>query len=310
MDLQNSCPRCTKGNLLTDSNTGEKFCDKCGYVAIERLENSGPDWRIFSGDEFEKKCRTGVPSSLAIHDKGLSTIIDSSNKDAFGRTLSYSLKNIVERLRLLDGRSRSSTTMDRNLAKAFGEVNKLKYKIALSGAVMEKAAYIYRKTLEMGLMQGRHISGIVAAATYIACREMDTPRTLNEIADAINVKKTEVSRCCRILIRTLDIKMPVIDPVSCVGRIASKCNLNEKIKRTAVEILENAKINDLTAGRNPMGMAAASLYISSVINGENASQKEIAKASGITEGTIRNRYSELCESLGLMNVWKMKNYES
>ena len=42
-----------------------------------------------------------------------------------------------------------------------------------------------------------------------------------------------------------------------------------------------------------MALAAATLYMSCILNGEKKTQSEIAKASGITSVTIRNRYSSL-----------------
>ena len=81
---------------------------------------------------------------------------------------------------------------------------------------------MYRKALEKGLVRGRSISALVAAALYAACRDTETPRTLKDIAHASNIKKKDVARCYRLLIRELDLKMPVVDPVKCVARIASK----------------------------------------------------------------------------------------
>ncbi|MEX0765147.1 MAG: TFIIB-type zinc ribbon-containing protein [Nitrosopumilaceae archaeon] len=67
------CPRCGKGRLVTDNDTGETFCGSCGFVMTSRLEESGPEWRSFSKDEHDDRSRTGVPTSLAMHDMGLAT---------------------------------------------------------------------------------------------------------------------------------------------------------------------------------------------------------------------------------------------
>ena len=47
------CPRCGKGILVTDANTGENFCGKCGFVITEKIQESGPEWRSFSKEEHE-----------------------------------------------------------------------------------------------------------------------------------------------------------------------------------------------------------------------------------------------------------------
>jgi transcription initiation factor TFIIB len=97
----------------------------------------------------------------------------------------------------------------------------------------------------------------------------------------------------------LDLKIPVVNPTKCLGRIASRCNLSEKVKRTALMILRKAEEIGITEGKDPMGLAAAALYLSSIINDENKRQKDIAIASGMTEVTIRNRYRALQKDLNL-----------
>lgn len=294
------CPRCTKGTLLTDHNTGERFCENCGFVIVERSEmmDSEGVW-VVKKDGNVHSSRTGTPTSLAVYDMGLSTIIDSSNRDASGKPLSTTMRSTIDRLRIWDHRSRVYRNTARHLAQAFIEIDAVKHKLALPDSVLEKTAYIYRKALEMNLMQGRSISGVVAAALYAACREMETTRTLNDISDATNVKRNDVARCYRKLLREMDLKIPVVSPTKCLGRIASTCNLSEKVKRTALTILKKAEDLGISEGKDPMSMAGSALYLSSIINGENKRQKDIADASGMTEVTIRNRYRALQKDLNL-----------
>ncbi len=35
------CPRCAQGKLVTDNESGEMFCSKCGFVISEKLQESG-----------------------------------------------------------------------------------------------------------------------------------------------------------------------------------------------------------------------------------------------------------------------------
>ncbi len=294
-----SCPRCGKGNMLTDNDTGEMFCSKCGFVATERVEQEGPEWRSFSKDSGQDRTRTGAPTSLAMHDMGLATIINPQNKDASGKPLSASMKSTIERLRTWDSRSQVHESVDRNFRQAFSELDRLKDKLALSDAVIEKTAYIYRKALDKGLVRGRSIPALIASALYAACRNTETPRTLTDVANGINIKRKDVARCYRLLLRELDLKMPVVDPTKGVSRIASITGLSEKTKRKALEFLKEASRLEASAGKDPMGLAAAALYLASVMMGENTTQKDIANAAGVTEVTIRNRYKGLKEVLKL-----------
>jgi len=297
LNIGDSCKRC-KGLVLTDAATGERWCQSCGNVIVEHVEESSSTHSLFV-DNHDDRSRTGTPNSLAIHDRGLATIIGNVSKDASGKSLSVSMKNNIRRLRIWDSRSQTREHVDRNLRLAFLELDKLKDKLTLSDAVIEKTAHIYRKAVGKGLVRGRSIQGVLGAATYAACRDTGTPRTLNDVSDTLNIKRKDVSKSYRMLVNELDLKMPVVDSINCVSKVASKVGLDEKTRRHALEILTNANSMEITAGKDPMGLAAAALYIACLKYNVKVSQREISMASGVTEVTIRNRYKGLRESLDL-----------
>ena len=290
------CPSCGKQKMVNDDNSGELFCAICGFVVNDKLEDTGAEWRSFS-DGDNNRARVGAGTSLTMHDMGLSTIIGPSNKDSTGKPLSAGMKSSIQRLRIWDSRTQAHSSADRNLRQALNEMDKLKDKLALGDAVIEKAAYIYRKAMDKKLVRGRSIHGLVAACLYAACRNTETPRSLDDIAQGINIRRKDVARCYRLIFRELELKMPVVDPIKTVSRIASIADLSEKTKRKAIEILKQAKAIGMAAGKDPMGIAAAALYLSCISNGETKSQKEISIASGVTEVTIRNRCAGLRQML-------------
>ena len=290
------CPSCGDKKMVTDQNNGELFCSKCGLVVTDKIVDTGAEWRSFSNDEGNK-ARTGAGTSLTMHDMGLSTVIGAANKDATGKPLSASVRSSIERLRTWDSRSQTHSSADRNLRQALNEMDKLKDKLALTDAVIEKAAYIYRKAMEKKLVRGRSIQGLVAACLYASCRNTETPRTLDDIAKGINIRRKDVARCYRLIFRELELKMPVVDPVKGVSKIASIADLSEKSKRKAITILNQAKDIGMVAGKDPMGIAAAALYLACISTGEVKSQKDISIASGVTEVTIRNRCAGLRQML-------------
>jgi len=291
-----NCSRCGKKSLLTDEVTGERFCGKCGYVISEKVDESGPERRSFSTQGGVDTTRTGSPTSLTMHDRGLSTVINPANRDATGRPLTSSMKSTITRLRTWDSRSQSQTTADRNLRQALNELNRLKDKLAISSSVLEKAAYIYRKALDKKLVRGRSISAMIAASLYVACRDTEIPRTLKDVAEAANVKRKDIARCYRLLHHELELKMPVVDSIQCIARISSNLKVTEKTKRCAAKILKETQKRKESSGKNPMGLAAAALYSSCVINGVSITQRDLAEAADVTEVTIRNRYKALKEA--------------
>jgi len=293
------CPECKSKNIIHDPGSGEMICGTCGLVMKETMLNEGPEWRAFTPMEKNSRSRVGVPLSFAVHDKGLTTMIGRVGRDAFGRQIPMDTKLKMLRLRKWQIRSRVHSSMDRNLAQAMAELDRLTDKLHIPPSIKEKSAVIYRKALEKGLVRGRSISAITAASLYAACRMTQTPRTLREVSAQSPIEKKDIARCYRLMIRELNIQMPKPDAQLRVPKIAAKVGVGEKTQQKAVEILRDATKAKTTAGKDPMGLAAAALYIACVMCDEKRTQKMIADAAGVTEVTIRNRYKGLKEALKL-----------
>jgi transcription initiation factor TFIIB len=231
--------------------------------------------------------------SLICRDIEYSTVIDRANTDARGHKLAPSTLSRMQRLRTWDFRLRTDSNAARNIKQALNELDALKDKLGLPDAVLEKASYIYRKAQMKGLVHGRSISAILCTAVYIACREMGTPRTLKEISVIANLERKDIARDYRLLVTELDLQIPLLDPLKCIVGVANRINISEKTKRLALDSMSEIIRTEISAGKNPMGLAATVLYVSCLKNKENKTQADIARAAGITEVTIRNRYSDL-----------------
>jgi len=297
--LAENCPECTSKNLVHDYDSGETICGDCGLVLYEQMMDKGPEWRAFTSEEKASRSRVGMPSSYSIHDKGLSTTISQVDRDALGRKLPISTRLQMWRLRKWQIRSRVHSSVDRNLSQAMSELDRLAGKISISPPIKEKAALIYRKALEKGLVRGRSISAIAAASLYAACRKSGLPRTLREISEESLVDKKDVARCYRLLLHELDFHMPISDPLTYVSKIAEKNRVSGKTQGLAIQILRDARLKRVSAGKDPMGMASAAIYIACLQNNEKITQKDIADAAGVTEVTVRNRYKALRKQLNL-----------
>ncbi len=294
-----NCPECGSGNLIEDFDLGEIICRACGLVLSEHAINSGPEWRAFTKEEKDDRGRVGIPISYSIHDKGLSTVIDRVNRDAYGRSIPLQTRLEMLRLRKWQIRTRVHSSADRNLAQAMAELDRLTDMLHIPATIKERAAIVYRKALDAGLVRGRSIAAIAAASLYAACRASETPRTLKDVAATSKIRKKDIARCYRLLIRELDLRMPVEDPVKCISKIATKVEITMPTQHRAIRIINEAKKKGIVAGKDPMGLAAAALYVACVLETEKKTQKEIAEVANVTEVTVRNRYKGLKESLKL-----------
>ena len=163
---------------------------------------------------------------------------------------------------------------------------------------MKKVTEKYENKLKEDLLDPVEAAEYLNAALEDGSQEVFL-MALKDVAEASLVKKKDIARCYRLLLRELDIKMPTADPIRSVPKIASKLGLNEKTQQTSIELLHRAEQKKAIAGKDPMGLAAAAIYIACVIESERKTQKEIAEAAGVTEVTVRNRYKGLRRTLKL-----------
>jgi transcription initiation factor TFIIB len=293
------CSECGNTKFIRDYERAELTCLNCGLVIKDRMIDTGPEWRAFDHEQREKRARAGTPTTYTIHDKGLSTMIDWRNRDSFGKDLAPRKRAQIYRLRKWQRRIRVSDAMERNLAFALSELDRMASHLGLPRNVREASAVIYRKAVEQKLIRGRSIEGVAAAALYAACRQCKVPRTLDEITEVSRVSKKETGRSYRFIARELNIAIPPTNPVDYIPRFASQLNLSGEAQAKAVEILKHASMKGLTSGRGPTGVAAAAIYIASVALNERRTQRDVAEVARVTEVTVRNRYKELVEKLSL-----------
>ena len=293
------CPECGSTHISRDYNRAELVCKNCGLVIDEGIIDHGPEWRAFDSEQREKRARTGAPMTYTIHDKGLSTRISWQNKDAYGKSIPTRNRAQLYRLRKWQARTRISNGTERNLAFALSNLDRLSSSLSLPRTVRETAAMIYRKAAAKNLIRGRSVEGVSAAALYAACRQCHVPRTLGEISSIARMSRKDVGRNYRYVARKLGLKLMPTSPEDYISRFCSELKLGGSVKAKTMEILKESADKELTSGRGPTGIAAAALYIATVLCGERRTQREIADKAGVTEVTIRNRYKELAEKLDI-----------
>lgn len=285
------CASCgASDSFIYDQDLGENVCTGCGVANKEPL-NRGPEWREFTFEDSEKS-RMGPPSSPLY--SGMSTTFKPRE-----RGLTSQQRREFSRLKHQDSMAIYGEGQEGNLGIAMIELDKLSSKLSLPDLCKESAAHIYRLALKSGLVRGRSIDGMMAASLYAATRmDNEVTRTLKEVAKNSSKDKKEIARCYRLLLRELEIRMPVPNARAPISKIAYKLKVSMKSEKLAHvsmksenlahEILKNVKKYKATAGKGPISLAAAALYVACRESGEGRTQGEIAKAAGTTEVTIRN----------------------
>jgi transcription initiation factor TFIIB len=299
------CPECGSPAFIEDKVRGERYCGKCGYVMKEEMVDTGQEWRAFDGEQMSRRARGGAPLTFTKHDKGLTTEIGKG----LGELYKVPAKKRAQYYRLTKWHKRLIKSKDRNLSFALSELQRIISFLNLPRPIHERIARYYEQAVNKGLVRGRSIESVVAAITYAVSREFNSPRTLDEISVASGVEKREIGRTYRYVARELNIRILPADPITYVPRFCSMFGLSDKVQAKAIEILKKACKFDITSGKGPTGVAAAAIYVACVLAGEKRTQREVADVVGVTEVTIRNRYKELIEKLGIEDEVEKKAKE-
>lgn len=284
--------------VVTDPDTGELIRKDTGEVISDNAFSLDKEWRAFEPEEDKSRSRAGAPTSLAFHDMGLSTVIGKGSTDASGNQIDAATQMRMGRLRMWNNRSHSHSSKERNLQHAFTMLSKLKDRLGLPDYVTEKAAYVYRKAQERGLIRGDSIGSVLAASIYVAARQSEVLRTLDEISENSDVRPKQAGRSYRRIVSQLDIKVPMVDHAKYIIRIANMLGFDERAKRKALELAEQARKKNILVGKDPVSMAASILYLVNLTEKSLLTQADIARAAGVTEVTVRNRSKELKKKLG------------
>ena len=287
------CSVCKIGDkLVTDLDSGEIICSACGTVIAGQIQDTRRELTENPASGLGVISGVGPRSSLAIHDMNLSTMIGKSKGNSSGQN---------SKLRIWDLRTQFKDSSFRNYRSAFSLLNNLKNKLAIPDSVVERTAYNYRKIEHKGFMRGRPIASVLAACLYLTCREMGVPRTMDEIRQVSNVKKKQLARDYREMVFNLELNVPPVNHLQYLEKISSRLEFNERITRSAMILMQNILDVGISAGKDPMGLAAAVLYIISQTHGKTIKQADFANAAGITEVTLRARSKDIKDKLGLIS---------
>jgi transcription initiation factor TFIIB len=285
------CTQCQNYTLVLDVLSSEYVCSTCGCVSNEKIYNN--DLPYFEKGEYKDKSRTGMPESLTVSHKGLSTLIGLNDTDGRGKMLDPVQKETIQRLRTWNNRSQLNDSISRNLDKALKYLNNFGDKLYLSPAVMENAAYIYRKAAMRKLAKGRSTVSLVAASIYAACREISIPKTISDIANICNIPSKEIMSHYKLILKELSLKIPVIQGIDYVTLISNRLKLTEKTKREAIRIFSLVQHSRISIGKNPRAFAGAIIYIASQDCNEFLRQVEVCQVADISTVSLRKRCKEI-----------------
>jgi transcription initiation factor TFIIB len=160
---------------------------------------------------------------------------------------------------------------------------------------------------------------MAAATIYLACKKCSVVRSLEEIVEATGVTDQDrssvklASKYYRMMVMEMGIFTTAEQSPAPTGsalqaaqtqavtlaidhyisKLANMAKIDTKVERLAIDIAHKTDDHLLADGKAPNGLAAAYIYIASMLLGVNILQRDVSSLSGVTEVTIRNRCKDI-----------------
>lgn len=297
------CPECGSSQIIQDHARGAIVCQDCGCVIEERLKDRGPEWRSFTNEQKENRSRVGSPITLMKHDKGLSTKIARSNKDAKGKLISPKDKFKIWRMKKWDRRSKMEEGGGRTLNHSLSCISRVCSLISPSSNVEERASYLYRKAMNADIVRGRRSEAVVGATIYIACVEQDLPVSLEKITEAVDagVTRKEIQGVHLKIIRELRVSPTPIGSERYVPSIlesiklaiGKRTDMPSTAKVDALEIISKVDQESAMQSRSQITVAVAATLLPLLERGFRIFPSRVADSLGLTGPTVINAIEDL-----------------
>ncbi len=278
-------------NVVYDDKSGSIICVDTGEVLEDHAIDPGPWWRVFSAEEWIQKTQASS-ITFSVHDLGLVTDIDlsASGFRARRRQLEFSkMRKLHRQLRV--------KKEEKKLVEALMMMNKYAAMLGLPNEVKETAGQILKKLFTVMKPKQSKLSAYVAAALVKALKIHGIPRRVKEVLSVMGVSEEDYWNANSDISFKLNLASRPLDPRQFISKIVTNLGLSTRVMLVASKIIDVLKRRGYTEGKDPAGIAAAAVYVASIILNEKRTQKEIAMAANVTEVTIRNRYRDIIDKL-------------
>lgn len=168
---------------------------------------------------------------------------------------------------------------------------------------------------EKKFLKGKPQEAVIAGCIFVACRQGGVARTFREIFNLTRVSKKEIGRVFKLLEKFLvdcqnegaKVGHSAVSTVSgfeqrgstnaedLVRRFVSQLGVRSQSEVEAIGMLIAKKTGQVStlAGRSPLSVAAACIFMATHYLGEGKSSKDIASVAGVSDGTIKTAYKYL-----------------
>lgn len=291
-------------------------------MVMDQFEDYGRESNSTDYEEKAKNTRASGSTSFALHDYGLRTEIAYGTKDYAGKPIDYQMAETMNNVRKWHTRTRIFSPQQRRLSNVLTKINETCSAMLLPKLIVETAAMLYRNFESNFEAKGKSISCMAAATIFLACKKCSVVRSLDEIVEATGLTDQDrsnvklASKYYRLMVMEMGVfstpeaaapgsQQPTRVPVMSlavdqyISKLANMAKIDTKVERLAIDIAHKTNDHLLADGKAPNGLAAAYIYVASILLDINILQRDVSSLSGVTEVTIRNRCKDILTAFRL-----------
>ena len=286
---------------------------------MDQFDDYGRESNATDFEEKAKNTRASGSTSFALHDYGLRTEIAYGSKDYAGKPIDYHMAETMNNVRKWHTRTRIFSPQQRRLSNVLTKINETCSAMSLPKLLVETAAMLYRNFESNYEAKGKSISCMAAATIFLACKKCSVVRSLDEIVEATGLTDQDrsnvklASKYYRLMVMEMGVftehatdvqtsQLSTHTPAVAlaidqyISKLANMAKIDTKVERLAIDIAHKTNDHLLADGKAPNGLAAAYIYLASILLDVNILQRDVSSLSGVTEVTIRNRCKDILTS--------------
>ncbi|KAI9778904.1 MAG: transcription initiation factor IIB [Candelina submexicana] len=308
LNTQVICRECKEipPNIVEEFSSGDMVCGSCGLVLGDRIVDTRSEWRTFSNDDQgnDDPSRVGDGANPLLNGSQLQTSI------SFGDGGSGRSRDLH--------RAQNKSTHDKStqsLLAAYKQIGAYCDVYQISKTASDTAKQYYKQVDDAKAFKGKTQDAIIAGCLFIACRQNKVPRTFREIYALTKVSKKDIGRSFKALEKFFATQNNIAPANSgasptanatdsyaattstraqelCV-RYCNQLGLKMQCEKVSAALAEKIAELGALAGRSPLSVAAACIYMTSYLMKHPRTAKDISNVAGVSDGTIRTAYKVL-----------------
>lgn len=155
-----------------------------------------------------------------------------------------------------------------------------------------RTAELVTEGWKRNFVHGRTPAATAAAALLAACREVERPIPVGAIARETDLSRSKIHTTYSALVDSLDLQIDSPQPEGYVPYLSKRLDVSGEESDRAIKLLANCE----NIGGNPVGIAAAAIYIATNSTSDGITYAEAADVAELTKETVWKRAQDLKNS--------------